>query len=248
VDLFLSPFMPQVKLVRKRDTNQIYAMKILRKVRLATLFLFPFGSLGFGVASALHVVQCVSREEVVTLVLWEEHTFTYRRVFTQSPAAMRGLPAIIGFGQMIFSLTPSLVRLFTSVAHVLYTLRPVAWGILFRFAFTLSCSCSPAHTPVCHLIRTIDVVVGVVVGCGNITIQTDMVEKDQVAHVKAERDILAEANSLAMNVWVVRMFYSFQDDHNLYLVMEFLSGGDMMTALMKYDIFSEEMSKSKPVN
>jgi serine/threonine protein kinase len=46
-----------------------------------------------------------------------------------------------------------------------------------------------------------------------------------------------------MNVWVVRMFYSFQDDHNLYLVMEFLSGGDMMTALMKYDIFSEDMSK-----
>lgn len=37
-------------------------------------------------------------------------------------------------------------------------------------------------------------------------LQTDMVEKDQVAHVRAERDILAEAS----NIWVVRMFYSFQ--------------------------------------
>lgn len=35
--------------------------------------------------------------------------------------------------------------------------------------------------------------------------------------------------------WVVRMFYSFQDRSNLYLVMEFLAGGDMMTLLMKKD-------------
>jgi len=73
--------------------------------------------------------------------------------------------------------------------------------------------------------------------------KSDMIDKDQVAHVKAERDILAESASLAHNVWVVRMFYSFQDAKNLYLVMEFLAGGDMMTALMKYDIFSEEMCR-----
>eukprot|EP00039_Didymoeca_costata_P001402 m.52255 g.52255 ORF g.52255 m.52255 type:complete len:513 (-) comp10779_c0_seq1:129-1667(-) len=73
--------------------------------------------------------------------------------------------------------------------------------------------------------------------------KSDMVEKDQVAHVKAERDILAEAQQHANNIWVVQMHYSFQDAANLYLVMEFLQGGDMMTALMKYDIFSEDMTR-----
>ena len=43
----------------------------------------------------------------------------------------------------------------------------------------------------------------------------------QVAHVRAERDILVEAD----NPWVVKMYYSFQDPHNLYLIMEFLPGG-----------------------
>ncbi|CAJ0920051.1 unnamed protein product [Ranitomeya imitator] len=36
------------------------------------------------------------------------------------------------------------------------------------------------------------------------------------------------------------MFYSFQDKSNLYLIMEFLPGGDMMTLLMKKDTLSEE--------
>ena len=49
----------------------------------------------------------------------------------------------------------------------------------------------------------------------------DMLEKEQVAHARAERDILAEAE----NQWVVKMYYSFQDTHYLYLVMEFLPGG-----------------------
>ena len=42
----------------------------------------------------------------------------------------------------------------------------------------------------------------------------------QIAHVRAERDILA----IADNPWVVRMYYSFQDSQNLYLVMEYLPG------------------------
>merc|ERR1712126_786642 len=69
--------------------------------------------------------------------------------------------------------------------------------------------------------------------------KADMVEKEQVAHVRAERDILVEAD----HQWVVKMFYSFQDPANLYLVMEFLPGGDMMTLLMKKDTLSEECSQ-----
>lgn len=67
----------------------------------------------------------------------------------------------------------------------------------------------------------------------------DMLLKEQVAHVRAERDILAEAD----HQWVVKMYYSFQDSRNLYLVMEFLPGGDMMTLLIKKDTFSEEMTQ-----
>ncbi|KPP65824.1 serine/threonine-protein kinase 38-like [Scleropages formosus] len=50
--------------------------------------------------------------------------------------------------------------------------------------------------------------------------KADMLEKEQVGHIRAERDILVEADSL----WVVKMFYSFQDKMNLYLIMEFLPG------------------------
>ncbi|CAG8780824.1 16542_t:CDS:2, partial [Acaulospora colombiana] len=46
------------------------------------------------------------------------------------------------------------------------------------------------------------------------------------AHVRAERDVLAESNS----PWVVQLFYSFQDSAYLYLVMEFLPGGDLMVS------------------
>eukprot|EP00092_Neocalanus_flemingeri_P020024 GFUD01021684.1.p1 GENE.GFUD01021684.1~~GFUD01021684.1.p1 ORF type:complete len:476 (-),score=105.51 GFUD01021684.1:132-1559(-) len=69
--------------------------------------------------------------------------------------------------------------------------------------------------------------------------KVDMVEKEQLAHVRAERDILVEAD----HQWVVKMFFSFQDPVNLYLVMEFLPGGDVMTLLMKEDTLSEESAQ-----
>lgn len=69
--------------------------------------------------------------------------------------------------------------------------------------------------------------------------KAEMMKKNQVAHIRAERDVLA----LAHNDWVVNLQYSFQDDKNLYLVMEYLAGGDLMTILMKYDILSEEQTR-----
>ena len=43
--------------------------------------------------------------------------------------------------------------------------------------------------------------------------------------------------------WVVQLFYSFQDATHLYLIMEFLPGGDLMTMLIKYDTFSEDVTR-----
>lgn len=60
-----------------------------------------------------------------------------------------------------------------------------------------------------------------------------------MGHVKAERDVLIKAK----NHWVVELKYSFQDERHLYLVMEFLAGGDLMTLLMRKDILSEEESR-----
>lgn len=69
--------------------------------------------------------------------------------------------------------------------------------------------------------------------------KNEMLKRDQLAHVRAERDVLAESNS----PWVVQLFYSFQDSAYLYLVMEFLPGGDLMTMLIKYDTFSEDVTR-----
>ena len=62
--------------------------------------------------------------------------------------------------------------------------------------------------------------------------KADMVEKEQVAHVRAERDILVEAD----HQWVVKMYYSFQDKVNLYLVMEFLPGGELTYTRINFSI------------
>lgn len=43
--------------------------------------------------------------------------------------------------------------------------------------------------------------------------------------------------------WVVELYYSFQDSRYLYLIMEFLPGGDMMSLLIQLDIFPEEMTR-----
>ncbi|XP_043929120.1 serine/threonine-protein kinase LATS2 [Protopterus annectens] len=67
----------------------------------------------------------------------------------------------------------------------------------------------------------------------------DVLSRNQVAHVKAERDILAEAD----NEWVVKLYYSFQDKDNLYFVMDYIPGGDMMSLLMRMEVFPEHLAK-----
>ena len=68
--------------------------------------------------------------------------------------------------------------------------------------------------------------------------KADVLRRNQVAHVKAERDILAEAD----NEWVVKLFFSFQDIENLYFVMEYIPGGDMMSLLIKLGTFPEHLT------
>jgi len=67
----------------------------------------------------------------------------------------------------------------------------------------------------------------------------EMYKKNQILHVRAEKDVLAEANI----PWVVELKYSFQDEFYLYLVMEFCPGGDLMSLLINKDILSEDEAR-----
>ena len=64
----------------------------------------------------------------------------------------------------------------------------------------------------------------------------EMILKNQLNHVNAERDILTKSN----NPWIVELKCSFQDENYLYLVMEYLAGGDLMSLLMKKEILTED--------
>jgi serine/threonine kinase 38 len=68
-----------------------------------------------------------------------------------------------------------------------------------------------------------------------------MVLKNQVHHVKAERDALAQAD--AKHQWLTVLHYSFFDETHLYMAMEFMPGGDLMSLLIKEDTFSEEVTR-----
>lgn len=47
--------------------------------------------------------------------------------------------------------------------------------------------------------------------------------------------------ALSNNPYIVQLHYSFQDNDNLYLIMDFCPGGDLMTLLIKEDILPESL-------
>jgi len=72
-----------------------------------------------------------------------------------------------------------------------------------------------------------------------------MVAKRQQIHAVSERMALS-ASTIAyqdMNPWVVRLHYSFQDAAYLYLVMEYVPGGDLMRVLIQHKVLSEDATR-----
>ncbi|KAF5936370.1 hypothetical protein HYC85_027499 [Camellia sinensis] len=69
--------------------------------------------------------------------------------------------------------------------------------------------------------------------------KSEMLKRGQVEHVRAERNLLAEVASHC----IVKLYYSFQDAEYLYLIMEYLPGGDMMTLLIREDTLTENVAK-----
>eukprot|EP00250_Pteridium_aquilinum_P016985 c23395_g4_i1 orf=316-4593(-) len=67
----------------------------------------------------------------------------------------------------------------------------------------------------------------------------DMIRKNAVENILAERDILISVR----NPFVVRFFYSFTCRDNLYLVMEYLIGGDLYSLLRKMGCLEEHVAR-----
>ncbi|XP_038054827.1 citron Rho-interacting kinase-like isoform X3 [Patiria miniata] len=68
----------------------------------------------------------------------------------------------------------------------------------------------------------------------------DTLAKENVAFFEEERDIMARAS----NEWLTHLQYAFQDTTNLYLIMEFHPGGDMLSLLSRFDdVFEESMAQ-----
>ncbi|XP_041817438.1 serine/threonine-protein kinase greatwall isoform X2 [Chelmon rostratus] len=68
--------------------------------------------------------------------------------------------------------------------------------------------------------------------------KADMVDKNMTGQMKAERDALA----LSKSPFVVHLFYSLQTATKIYLVMEYLIGGDVKSLLHIYGYFDQDMS------
>ncbi|KAJ7949610.1 putative Kinase [Quillaja saponaria] len=69
--------------------------------------------------------------------------------------------------------------------------------------------------------------------------KADMILKNAVESILAERNILISVR----NPFVVRFFYSFTCRDNLYLVMEYLNGGDLYSLLRNLGCLDEDMAR-----
>lgn len=69
--------------------------------------------------------------------------------------------------------------------------------------------------------------------------KADMIRKNAVESILAERNILISVR----NPFVVRFFYSFTCRDNLYLVMEYLNGGDLYSLLRNLGCLDEDMAR-----
>lgn len=66
----------------------------------------------------------------------------------------------------------------------------------------------------------------------------NIVKMKQIEHTLNERKILASIDF----PFIVKLAYSFKDNSNLYMVLEYVSGGEMFTHLRKTGRYTEEIS------
>ncbi|XP_044268863.1 serine/threonine-protein kinase Genghis Khan isoform X2 [Tribolium madens] len=68
----------------------------------------------------------------------------------------------------------------------------------------------------------------------------EMLKRAETACFKEERDVLVYGDRR----WITHLHYAFQDESNLYLVMDYYCGGDLLTLLSKFeDRLPEDMAR-----
>ncbi|XP_042225183.1 rho-associated protein kinase 2-like isoform X3 [Homarus americanus] len=60
----------------------------------------------------------------------------------------------------------------------------------------------------------------------------EMIKRSDSAFFWEERDIMAHANS----EWIVQLHFAFQDSKFLYMVMDYMPGGDLVNLMSNYDV------------
>ncbi|KAM0564121.1 hypothetical protein ACHAPJ_000330 [Fusarium lateritium] len=70
--------------------------------------------------------------------------------------------------------------------------------------------------------------------------KSEMIRNSQEGHLRAERDFLVASEG---SQWAVPLIASFQDPANLYLVMEYMPGGDFLGLLIRQNILQEHIAQ-----
>lgn len=70
--------------------------------------------------------------------------------------------------------------------------------------------------------------------------KSDMIAKNQITNVKAERMILM---TQTQSPFVVKLFFTFQSSESLFLVMEYLPGGDLANLVKALGTLSEDWTR-----
>uniref|UniRef100_UPI00398EF209 myotonin-protein kinase-like n=1 Tax=Pristiophorus japonicus TaxID=55135 RepID=UPI00398EF209 len=68
----------------------------------------------------------------------------------------------------------------------------------------------------------------------------DMLNREETARFREERDILVNGNSQ----WITKLHFAFQDGDHLYFIMDYYAGGDFLTLMSRFDDrFPEDMAR-----
>lgn len=67
----------------------------------------------------------------------------------------------------------------------------------------------------------------------------EIVKRRQVSRTKIERAILERANF----PFITHLYYAFQTPYRLYMIIDYMQGGDLFTHLSRFGVFSEERTR-----
>jgi len=69
--------------------------------------------------------------------------------------------------------------------------------------------------------------------------KSEIIRLKQVEHIKSEKSILSQIN----HPFIVVLYASFQDENNLFMLMEYIIGGELFSQLRKVGRFSNDTSR-----